>query len=152
MACNVRRAATAALLLALALSGFAPAATAGLYVGIGGGVKHTKGIAFHLAVPVYRHVEVHYSVWDHGHEDQAAGVGYRFENGGPLSVVLGIAYAGSLTDGNLLRHENTYIELRLDLTDDFSCQISHYSTVGDDRGENLLLCGLSWPWPNPTTR
>ena len=125
-------------------------AEAGAYLGLGTGVVHTNGAALQIAAPVYGHVEVHYSIWHHAANDQAAGIGYRIENGGPISVVFGFAYIGTLTR-NLLRREDAYVEARFDFTDRFSCHISHYSSIGDDKGENLLLCGVTWPWPEPAT-
>lgn len=62
-----------------------------------------------------------------------------------FSFVLGAAYLGRLSD-NLLRRGDAYLEVRADLTEDLSCQLSHYSTIGDDRGENFVLCGVRWNW------
>lgn len=131
------------LLLCLPL--LAPPAGADLYVGLGGGIVHTNGLALQLAMPVYRGVELHYSIWDDGEHDRAAGVGYRFENGSAVSILIGIAYIGRLTE-NLLRRADAYVEIRVDLSERFSCQVGHYSSVGDDKGENLLLCGVQWGW------
>ena len=118
-------------------------ARAGGFLGVGGGIIHSDGPAAHLSVPLYRAVELHYSFWRDGEGDHAIGVGYRFANGGPISVVLGVSYIGTVTE-NLLRHGDAYIEVRVDLTRHFGCQVSHYSTIGDDNGENFLLCGVYW--------
>lgn len=125
---------------------FAPAARADVYIGLGSGIVHTTGSALQLAAPVYRKIEAHYSIWNDGAADRAAGIGYRLDNGSPVSLVLGVAYIGRLNK-NLLRRADAYIEIRVDLSERFSCQVSHYSSVGDDKGENLLLCGLRWGGP-----
>lgn len=123
----------------------APAAPADIYLGIGSGVVHTTGVALQLGAPVAGGVEVHYSVWDDGDSDQAAGIGYRFSNGSPISVVLGVAYIGRLTE-NLLHQADVYIEIRVHTYERFFCQLAHYSSIGDDKGENFLLCGVRWGW------
>lgn len=116
----------------------------GGFLGIGGGVVHSKGPVAHASTSVYRNFEAHYSFWHNGERDHAAGFSYRFQNEvSPISVALGFAYIGTITE-NLLRHEDAYIEIRIDLARDFACQASHYSTIGDDNGENFLLCGVRW--------
>ena len=111
------------------------------FVGVGGGIKHTDGPALHASASIYKAVELHYSHWRDMGRDRAAGIGYRFQNGSPISVVVGYAHIGRVTE-NLLRHNDAYIELRWQFTDSFACQISHYSTIGDDAGENIALCGI----------
>ncbi|MFL6714068.1 MAG: hypothetical protein ACJ8LN_14265 [Sulfurifustis sp.] len=121
-----------------------PAGASDFYVGAGSAIIHSHGYAYQIAAPVYHNIEAHYSGWKDGEHDQALGIGYRFDNGSPVSVVLGIAYVGTVTD-NLIRHADAYIEVRVGpFFNHFSCQISHYSTIGDDRGANMLLCGLQW--------
>ncbi|HEY8552969.1 MAG TPA: hypothetical protein VIL43_00340 [Burkholderiales bacterium] len=123
-----------------------PTARAGdAFIGAGTGVKATNGPAFQVALPVlHENVELHYLTWDHdGRRSGAANLGYRFEGESPLSLVVGIAYVSRLSE-NLLRHANAYFELRAKLSKRFSCAVGHYSTVGDDMGENLLLCGVHW--------
>ena len=119
-------------------------AGAAAYIGAGSGIVHTSGPAFQLAAEVYHRVEIHVSAWRDDERVRAAGVEYRFDNGSPLSVALGVAHVNTLTP-NLLRHANAYVEVRVQPFKRFSCQISHYSSVGDDDGENLLLCGIHWP-------
>lgn len=118
-------------------------ARAAVYVGAGAGMAFTQGAAGQIAAPMYGNVEVHYSAWTDSETGRALGAGYRFANGGPLSVVLGVAYVPLITE-NLLHHDNAYIEVRWTFARHFSCQASHYSGVGRDRGENLLLCGVLW--------
>lgn len=122
-----------------------PAALAGgLYVG--GGAVFTQGLVAQVALAVRGPIELHYSWWrESGQGDRAFSVDYRFSNGGPLSVVLGAAYV-RVVDDNLLRHPNTYVEVRYRLSRDWSCQVSHYSGPGADRGENMFLCGIDWHW------
>lgn len=126
------------------LSPCLPAGASDFYVGAGSAIIHSHGYAYQIAAPVYHNIEAHYSGWKDGEHDQALGIGYRFDNGSPVSVVLGIAYVGTVTE-NLIRHADAYIEVRVGpFFNHFSCQISHYSTIGDDRGANMLLCGLQW--------
>lgn len=124
-----------------------PAALAGgLYVGGGAGTVFTQGLAAQVGVAVYGPIELHYSWWrESGQGDRAFGVDYRFSNGGPLSVVLGAAYV-RVVDDNLLRHPNVYAEVRYRLSRSWSCQASHYSGPGTDRGENMFLCGIERHW------
>lgn len=121
----------------------APAHGADVYLGVGTGIRHTEGLAFQVAASVYQGIEGHYSTWNETERGHAVGLGYRFDNGSPVSVVLGIAYVARVTE-NLLHNADAYVEVRIGPFGDFSCQVSHYSTVGDDRGENLLLCGVQW--------
>ncbi len=116
---------------------------AAVYLGLGAGMVFTQGLAGQIAAPIYGGVEAHYSAWADNETGQALGAGYRFANGGPVSVVLGAAYAPQITE-NLLHHASAYVEVRWTLSRRFSCQASHYSGVGRDRGENLLLCGVRW--------
>jgi len=123
-----------------------PAARAGdAFVGAGTGVKATNGPAFQLALPVlHEHVEAHYVTWDHdGRRSGAVNLGYRLEGESPFSLLVGIAYVSRLSE-NLMRHANAYFEVRARLSKRFSCAVGHYSTVGDDMGENMLLCGVHW--------
>lgn len=120
-----------------------PSVGAAPYVGAGGGIVRTGGPAFQLAVPVYRGTEVHFSSWRDDERASAAGIGFRFDNGSPVSVVLGLAYVDTITE-NLLRRANAYVEVRVRLFRRFSCQASHYSSIGNDNGENMLLCGVQW--------
>jgi len=115
------------------------------YAGIGFGVVHTNGTAYHVATNVYRDFELHFSSWNGDDHSQGVGVGYRWNARHGLSAVLGFAYLGRISD-NLLRHADAYIEVRWRFLDRYSCQLSHYSTIGDDRGENLFLCGLHVDW------
>lgn len=132
------------LLGALAL--FVPApAPADSYAGIGLGIVHTDGTAYHVATDVYGNVELHFSSWNGDDHSQGVGLGYRLTGGHGVSVVLGVAYLGRLSH-NLLRHADAYIEVRWQFLDRYSCQVSHYSTIGDDRGENLFLCGMHFDW------
>lgn len=116
-------------------------ACADVFVGAGGGIKHTGGPGVHANVSIYKDVELHYTNWNDGQHDHAVGVGYRFDNGSPISVVFGVAYVNAVTE-NLLRRADAYIEIRWRFTEQIACQISHYSTVGDDAGENLGFCGV----------
>ena len=45
-------------------------------------------------------------------------------------------------NGRLLRHLNAYMEVGFSITKTFRCQFVHLSTIGDDNGENLVLCGV----------
>lgn len=127
--------------LALCLTLVVRAVCADVFAGAGGGIKHTSGPGVHVNVSIYDDVELHYSNWNDGEHDHAVGVGYRFENGNPISVVLGMAYVNSATE-NLLHRADAYIELRWRFTRQIACQISHYSTIGDDVGDNLGFCGV----------
>lgn len=130
--------------IVLYVSAVFPARGSDFYVGVGKAVLHSDGSAFQVAAPVHAGVEAHYTRWNEGRGDRAFGVGYRFDNGSPVSVVLGVAHVNVVTP-ELLRHTNAYIEIRVGpFFHHYSCQISHYSTIGDDRGENLLLCGVQW--------
>ena len=124
-----------------------PAMAARGTVALGGGVIHTGGGAIQIAAEIHGPVELHYSAWRDHRRDHALGIGYRFRRDRPLSMVLGVAYIGTLTR-NLLRQEDAYIEVRFRFSDRFFCQISHYSSVGDDKGENFALCGTHWAWPS----
>lgn len=130
-----------AVILASCLILLSHAAGADVFVGAGGGIKHTGGPGFQVSVSIYDDIELHYSNWNDGEHDHAVGVGYRIDNGSPISVVLGIAYVNSVTE-NLLHRGDAYIELRWRFTQQIACQISHYSTIGDDVGENLGFCGV----------
>jgi hypothetical protein len=118
----------------------------GLYVGGGAGTVFTQGLAAQVAVSVRGPIELQYSGWhESGQGNRAFSVDYRFSNEGPLSVVLGAAYV-RIVDDNLLRHPNAYVEVRYRLSRNWSCQASHYSGPGPDRGENMFLCGIQWSW------
>lgn len=124
-----------------------PARGAEFYAGAGAGTVFTQGVAAQIAVAVRDGIELKYSWWtESGQHNRAIALGYRFSNGGPLSVVLGAAYV-RVVDDNLLRHPNAYVEVRYALFKDFSCQASHYSGPGPDRGDNMFLCGMSWHLP-----
>lgn len=128
-------------LLAAPLLGMAaPAARADVYLGIGAAIIHSEGVAWQAAVEVAPKIELHFSTWRDGERHDAVGVSYRLRDGHGVSVVLGVAYIGQLSD-NLLDRADAYIEIRFAPRKHVSCQISHYSTIGDDRGENFLLCG-----------
>jgi len=129
------------VIFAACLMLFSRAVCADVFVGVGGGIKHTSGPGIHVNISIYDDIELHYSNWNDGEHDHAAGVGYRFDNGSPISVVLGVAYVNSVTE-NLLHRADAYIELRWRFTRQIACQISHYSTIGDDAGENLGFCGI----------
>lgn len=119
---------------------------ASLYVGAGAGTVFTQGLAAQVAVAVHGPIELHSSWWhESGKGNRAFSVDYRFSDGGPLSVTLGAAYV-RIVDDNLLRHPNAYVEVRYRLSRDWSCQASHYSGPGKDRGENMFLCGIRWRW------
>lgn len=122
---------------------FASVVRADGFVGLGGRIVHGNGFAFHFSAPVYDALELHYSMWEDGEHDHALGIGYRFGSGGALSVLVGVAYVGTVTE-NLLRHEDAYIEVRYRFYRSLACQIGHYSSVGDDKGENFLICGYHW--------
>jgi hypothetical protein len=113
------------------------------FVGVGGGVIHSDGRVVHGAIALAHGIELNYSAWNDGSSTDAFGLAYRFANGSPVSVVLGVSYVGKITR-NLLRHEDAYVEVRVELYPNIACQIGHYSTVGDDKGENFLLCGWRW--------
>lgn len=130
-------------LLFLAVCLLAVPVRAAVYLGLGTGIVFTQGPAGQIAAPIYGAVEAHYAAWTDHEAGRALGVGYRFANGGPVSAVLGAAYAPRITE-NLLHPANAYVEVRWTLSRYFSCQASHYSGVGRDRGENLLLCGVRW--------
>lgn len=130
---------SAALYLAVSL----PAGASDFYIGAGAAIIHSHGYAFQIAAPLYRNIEAHYSEWKDQERDRALGVGYRFDNGSRVSVVLGVAYVGKVTE-NLIRHADAYVEIRIGPFGHFSCQIGHYSSVGDDNGDNMLLCGVQW--------
>lgn len=132
-----------ALLAGASLFFFADAGAEEIYVGVGGGIQHTKEWAFQLAVPVRDAFEVHYGYWDDGSRIGAIGLGYRWQLLESFSFVFGGAYINRVND-NLLRHTNAYFELRWRPVDRFSCQVGHYSSIGDDTGDNVLLCGLHW--------
>jgi hypothetical protein len=119
---------------------FSPAARADLFIGVGGGIKHTSGPAFHLSAPIFHGIEGHYAHWQDGGRDHAVGLGYRFDNGSRFSFVFGFAYISRVTE-NLLNHNDAYLEVRWRFSERIACQIGHYSTVGDDAGENMLFCG-----------
>lgn len=120
-------------------------AAADSYGGVGFGIVHTDGTAYHVATNVYEDFELHFSSWNGGDHSQGVGIGYRWTGGHGLSAVLGVAYLGRISN-NLLRHAGAYIEVRWRFLDRYSCQVSHYSTIGDDRGENLFLCGIHVDW------
>lgn len=123
---------------------FQSAQGAELYVGVGAGTVFTQGPAVQVAAAVYGAVELHYMGWrESGERNRAFGIGYRFRNEGRLSVVLGAAYVHAVDD-NLLRHPNAYVEVRYNVFKNFSCQASHYSGPGPDRGDNMFLCGMQW--------
>lgn len=130
--------------LALATQLLAPPAWADVYLGLGGGIQHTEDFALQLAARVHGSIEAHYSRWDDRRRVGALGVGYRLRTRGAFSFVIGAAYVGRDTR-NLLRRGNAYVEIRFrPPSARFSCQLGHYSSVGKDKGENLLLCGLHW--------
>lgn len=114
-----------------------------VYVGVGGGIQHTKDWALQLTAPMPRDLELHYSYWDDGRRVGAIGLGYRFQIFPTVSFVFGGAYINRVTQ-NLLRHTNAYLEVRWRPLDPVSCQFGHYSSIGDDTGENMLLCGVHW--------
>lgn len=118
-----------------------------IYLGGGGGIQHTKDWAVHLAAPVRGPFEAHYTYWKDermgGHHVSALGVGHRWHLPWSFSFVFGGAYINRVTD-NLLRHVNAYFEVRWRPLETLSCQLGHYSSIGDDTGENVLLCGLHW--------
>lgn len=128
------------LLAALLLGMAAPPAFADAYLGIGAAIIHSDGAAWQAAVDVAPKIELHFSSWRDGERHDAVGFSYRLRDGHGMSVVLGLAYIGQLSD-NLLDRADAYIEIRFAPRKHVSCQISHYSTIGDDRGENFLLCG-----------
>ena len=118
----------------------------GLFVGGGAGTVFTQGLAAQVAIALHGPIELQYSWWrESGKGDRAFSVDYRFSNEGPLSVVLGAAYV-RIVDDNLLRHPNTYVEVRYRLSRNWSCQASHYSGSGPDRGDNMFLCGIERRW------
>lgn len=132
--------------LVVAIALVVPAsALADSYAGIGFGIVHTDGTAYHVATNVYDDFELHLSSWNGDDHSQGVGIGYRWKGGRGLSAVLGFSYLGRISD-NLLRHADAYIEVRWRFLDRYSCQVSHYSTIGDDRGENLFLCGVHFDW------
>jgi hypothetical protein len=131
--------------LAVAVSLFGASAQADNYVGAGAGVLRSNGAAFHIASNVFfENVEAHYTIWDDTKTLHGVGAGYRFEWTYPVSLVLGAAYLNK--DAPHTQHQGVgYIELRFGpFWKNYSCQISHYSSVGDDSGENFLLCGFQW--------
>lgn len=121
----------------------ATAGAADLYLGLGGGVQHTHDWAFQVAAPLGDGVEAHYSYWSDGRRVGALGAGYRWRLLPSVSLVFGGAYVNRVSE-NLLWHVNAYFEFRWHPLDRLSCQFGHYSSVGDDVGENLLLCGVHW--------
>jgi hypothetical protein len=128
-------------LAAVGLMIHGPISSGDTYFGIGGGIKHSKdSSAYHIATTIYRQIEAHFSDWNGDDQTQAVGIGYRFGRNGRPSAVLGYAYVRDITE-NLLRHSNAYMEIRIPLSGRYSCQIGHYSTIGDDTGENFVLCG-----------
>jgi hypothetical protein len=122
-----------------------PAALGGeFYLGGGAGTVFTQGPAAQAAVTVHGPIELQYSWWRESDKgNRAFSIDYRFSNEGPLSVALGAAYV-RIVDDNLLRHPNAYVEVRYRLSRNWSCQASHYSGPGHDRGENMFLCGIQW--------
>lgn len=90
-------------------------------------------------------VELHFTSWRHDGHHHAIGLSYRLSGTRGVSAVLGLAYIDPLSE-NLLENADAYIELRAALWERYSCQVSHYSTVGDDRGDNLFLCGVRFPF------
>lgn len=128
--------------LALFWFASASAGASDFYIGAGAAIIHSHGYAFQIAAPICRNFEAHYSEWKDGERDHAVGVGDRFDNGSPVSVVLGIAHVGTVTQ-NLIRHTDAYIEVRVGpFFNHFSCQFSHYSSVGNDNGDNMFLWGV----------
>lgn len=120
-----------------------PVAHGDAFIGVGGGVKHTRGPAVHVNFSVYRAYEAHYSLWQDGEDAHALGLGYRFHNDSPVSLVFGFAYVSRVTQ-NLLHHNDAYMEVRWRFNERFACQVGHYSMVGDDAGENMLFCGVQF--------
>lgn len=119
------------------------AGAADLYLGVGGGIQHTSEWGWQLAGQVHGAVEANYTYWNDGERVGALALGYRWPVLPSFSLALGGAYVNHVTQ-NLLRHLNAYIEVRWRPLQSVSCQVVHYSSIGDDTGENLLLCGVHW--------
>jgi hypothetical protein len=115
------------------------------YAAVGFGVKDTNGTAYQVATNVYKNFELHFTSWNGDDHSQGVGIGYRWQGPHGLSAVLGAAYLGRISD-NLLSHADAYIEVRWRFLDRYSCQLGHYSTIGDDQGENVFLCGMHFDW------
>lgn len=142
----VRTRILAALLAGASLVFAINARASDLYLGGGGGIQHTNDWAAQVAAPVRGSFEAHYTYWNDERADKhvgALGLGYRWQLPWAFSFVFGGAYVNRVTD-NLLRHLNAYFEVRWRPLEALSCQVGHYSSVGDDTGENVLLCGLHW--------
>lgn len=141
-AATARCAAALGCVLALLL---AASTHADSYAAIGFGIVHTDGTAYQIATNVYRDFELHFTSWNGDDHSQGIGIGYRWQGGHGVSAVLGFAYLGRLSN-NLLNRADAYLEVRWRFLDRYSCQVSHYSTIGDDRGENVFLCGVHFDW------
>lgn len=116
----------------------APAGDTSLMAGAGV-YRYTDGFAWQLSasVPYLKNTRAHYTRWS----DNSALAGAYELRFGPFNVSPGAGYLSHST-ADIKQRFILHLELGWQLTERLRCQVTHFSSLPHDRGENLALCGI----------